>query len=130
VQLPQKSDLPFKSPDTHLVIDDNKLAEFHRAFRDKLTYTPPTLMAVSMRGIFNLLDHFQTDWKKLLHATQSFTYHTELQVPAELKSTTALIDVKFRAAHHWLTFETSIADARTGALVISSKSLLMVREDG
>ncbi|MDB5038876.1 MAG: hypothetical protein JWQ35_2404 [Bacteriovoracaceae bacterium] len=85
-------------------------------------------MAVSMKGVFEFLNEFEIDWRKLLHATQSFTYHSPIKIPLEAISETKLADVKFRNSIHWLSFETQVKDKATSKPLITSKSLLLVRE--
>jgi hypothetical protein len=128
VQLPAKSSLPLTTEDVSFLVDSTKIDEFHKAFRDRLTYTPPTLMAIAMRGIFDQLNAFEIDWKNLLHATQSFTYHQKLVAPVTVLARTSLVDIKFRASIHWLNFEVNIRDAKTEEALITSKSLLMIRQ--
>lgn len=129
MRLPEKHQIPFYATDLPLQINETKMSEFHRAFREKGGFIPPTLMAISMKGIFDLLHSFEIDWRKLLHATQSFAYLGPLRSPSELLAKTALIDIKLKAGHYWLQFQTDTFDQKSGERLIQSKSLLMLKAD-
>ncbi len=129
MNLPSKEQLPLRATEQIFEVNQSKLTDFHKAFKDKLTYTPPTLMAVAMKGIFDLVNSFNVDWRKLLHATQSFSYLKKLDIPCTVKANVSLQDIKFRAQIHWLQFEIKITEAKTGEDLISGKTLILVREN-
>ena len=126
--LPQKSELPLKAPDNLFVFDDAKVNEFRKAFRDQKTYLPPTLTSVCMKGIFDLLNRFQIDWRKLLHATQNFSYTKSIQIPSAVIAETTLVDLKSRASMIWFQFETKVSDQKSKEVLVVCKSLLMTGE--
>ena len=108
-------------------MDQAKVDQFHKAFKDQTKYTPPTIMALAMKGIFQLLNQFQIDWKNLLHASQSFTYHESLLIPSKLHAETKLVTLRFKAQMHWLAFVSEVKTEADQKLLITSKSLLMIK---
>lgn len=125
---PEKSSLPLCAEDILLTIDESKLQEFHTAFKDRLRYMPPTLMAMAMKGVFDLINQMQVDWKRLLHATQSFTYVKPIQVPSQVRAKAKLLDLKYRAQTHWLQFEIQVLDENSKDLLVTARTLILVKD--
>jgi len=129
MKLPEKTELPLRAPQQDLNLDEGKVAQFHKAFASsEATYVPLTATSVMMKGVFDLVNQMQVDWKNLLHATQSYIYHSPLKGPTHLRGETKLIGCKFRAKLHWLNFETLIFRQGESEPVITCKTLLMVKE--
>jgi hypothetical protein len=129
MKIPSKEELPLQAEKQLLSLDSDRTALFHKAFRSQGTEIPATVTAIMMKGVFDLVNKMQVDWKNLLHATQTYTYNKALTTPSQLHAQTKLVDCKFRAGMHWLNFETPIfQDGETEASIVS-KSLIMVKED-
>lgn len=127
MRVPDKSELPLFAKPQEILFDDQRIASFQKAFRESKKYTPPTYGAAGLQGVFEIVDTLKTNWRDLLHATQSFTYHSKLVVPCSLVTQAKLLDCRLRAGMYWLTFETEGKDKNTNALVLTSKTLIMVK---
>ena len=111
-----------------LVIDQALIEKFQRAFRSTSTTIPPTVGAVALRGAFQIInDVLKADWKKLLHVSQTFEYLKPLRTPMSLQTTTVLKEIKTRAQMHFLSFEIVLTDQQSAAVVMTSKSTIIVR---
>ncbi|MBN8555490.1 MAG: MaoC family dehydratase N-terminal domain-containing protein [Deltaproteobacteria bacterium] len=127
---PEKSQLPLKAHPQFIEVNDEQIQKFHKAFRDgKSKQMPATFTAMAMKGIFEIVDSLQTDWRKLLHATQSFTYHSAITSPSKIRAEAKLMDCKWRAGMYWLSFVIEVYEEPSQKLLITSKSLLMVKAE-
>jgi hypothetical protein len=127
MQMPSKEDLPLEVEPEKFSVTQATTCLFHKAFRDKKDYFPPTLAATALKGMFNLLNRMQVDWKKLLHATQSFEYHSKIPLPCEILARTQLTDIKLRAGIYWMSFEIRLFGLSDNELYVTSRSLILVR---
>ncbi len=126
---PNKEDLPISADPIEFEIDQARIDLFQKSFRNtKSQSLPPTWGAVGLQGIFALLNRFEVDWKKLLHATQKFEYGEKPSIPFPARSETKLVDVKYRAQIYWLSFEGTISDQRSSSILVKTKTLILVRE--
>jgi hypothetical protein len=129
VIVPEKSQFPLKAKPQTILIDEAKVALFHKAFRESEAYIPPTLGAIALKGVFEIVDSLQVDWRKLLHATQQFTYHSPVPIPCRARGESKLMDCKLRAGMFWLSFVTELVEEESNKILITSKSLIMVRAE-
>ena len=129
MKVPTAAELPLAAPAEIFEIDARKIAEFQRAFGESLdaAAVPPTLGAMTLKGVFTIVNSLEVDWRNLLHASQKFEYLQKISPPCSLSAVSRLIDLKFRAQMYWMNFETEVRDVRTSEIVIVSKSLLMVK---
>jgi hypothetical protein len=126
---PKKEELPISADPLELEIDQARIDLFQKSFKNTHSqHLPPTWGAVGLQGIFALLNRFEVDWKKLLHATQKFEYGEKPSIPFSAKSETKLVDVKYRAQIYWLSFEGTISDQRSNSILVKTKTLILVRE--
>jgi len=130
MNVPARESLPLQAHAQEIVLNDELLRRFQSAFGSEPSdRIPPTVGAVALQGVFEILNLMQVNWKGLLHASQSFEYRNELHRNQVLVATARLIDARLRGGMHWLQFETTVIDKNTGQELLLSKSLIMVKAD-
>ncbi len=128
MKIPSKEELPLEAKEEYLSLDETTLQKFRKAFRDSELSVPPTVFSVGLKGIFQILNSMDVDWKNLLHASQSFHFYRSPRENQRLKLQARLVDVKYRASMHWLQFEVEGFDEKSMESVGLSKSLIMIRD--
>lgn len=126
--VPTKDQLPLSAPRQDIEVDAELVQKFRRSFQSSRQSPPLTLGAVALQGVFALLKSMNVDWRGLLHATQKFEYTRPIHLGAKLSATTQLIDCRLRAGMYWLNFKTDLMDKSSQDIVVSSRSLIMVKE--
>ncbi len=108
--------------------DQELVQKFAKAFRSDSPSLPPTIGAIALQGAFHIINNtLNADWRKLLHVSQTFEYLKPIQLPMTLKTQTTLKEIKTRAQMHFLNFEISLTDSKTGEPMMNSKSTIIVR---
>ena len=128
MRAPEKSELPLRAAPFDFRLDENRRELFCKAFRSQSSALPPTWGAMALKGVFEIVEELEVDWRRLLHATQSFTYGQTPTLPCSAKAQTELLDCRYRAATHWLQFVTEVRDADSNALLLTSKTLILVKD--
>jgi len=129
VRIPEKTEFPLRARPQKWVVDDIQIEKFHKALRWNTSILPPTIYSIFLSGVFEIVNDLKVDWKNLLHATQAFEYGEPLSVPTEGTAETVLKDVKFRAKTYWMQFETVATANASRAVVVRSKTLLLVKAE-
>ena len=124
-----KQDLPLTAPEEQLDISKEIIEKFEIAFKQSPSLgLPPTFPAVSLKGVFQIVNDLRIDWRNLLHATQRFEYLKTPEIGWRVTVSTKLIDWKFRANTHWLQFLTEWKQNGETNPVVRSKTLILVKE--
>jgi len=100
--------LPIESEEIVMEIDPGHIARFNNLLGRKNTNAPLTLGAISLPGVFEILNKLEVDWSKLLHISQKFEFDNHDPHPKRMKAVSRLKRHRFRAGSHWLQFETEI----------------------
>lgn len=102
------------------------LAAYNKAFRYNGSSFPMTLPSAALTGMFELIDQFEIDWKRLLHTYQCFEYFEKFEVGMELHCQCALVKYRHRAGAHWLDFETELKKLGSESVAGKAQSRIMV----
>ena len=130
MNIPQRETLPLKAAPHEIHLTPELLSKFNKAFASKHSGgVPPTFAAVALKGVFEMLNAMNVNWKGLLHATQSFEYLKPVVHNQKLRAETSLVDARLRGGMHWLQFEARLKDALSEEDFLLSKSLIMVKAE-
>lgn len=100
--------LPIQSKEIVMEIDPARITRFNALLGRKKSDAPLTLGAISLPGVFEILNQLEVDWSKLLHISQKFEFENHDPQPKQMKAVSRLKRHRFRAGSHWLQFETEI----------------------
>jgi len=131
MNLPSRESLPLKALPQKLSVSSDNLKKFHKAFQlgdPTSNWIPPTFAALALQGVFSILNSLKVDWHGLLHATQSFEFHHPLRPHDAIVVETELTDLRLRAGMHWFNFKMELINEKSGQKILTSKSLIMVKD--
>lgn len=118
--------LPLISQRYDITFSEETISLFCKALRSEKQFIPPTLAAVGMKGIFEILNTLQVDWKMLRHVSQSFSYETALPLNELIQVQSQLMECRQKAGKYWLKFMTTLRLTQNQKLLLTSHSRMMV----
>lgn len=118
--------LPLASEPHPLDLDQRHQQRFQQAFQASHEHFPPSLFALGLEGVFEILENLKIPLSQVLHLSQSFEFLEEIQLPFSGISQAHLVRWRERKGAHWLSFDVKIH--REEKLKVQAESLMLFQE--
>jgi hypothetical protein len=118
----------FTSP-TNVVVDLKAINDFQGALGEELSPIAPLTFSItiSLSQAQELLTSSGLNWDRVVHGEQGFKYYQPITAGQEITTSAVIEEVKSLAGNEIATVRIDLTDAKSGELLVSTTSVLVVR---